>query len=296
MNERAVDISVIIVSWNVLHHLKDCLASLQNQHHISYEVHVVDNASSDGTAGHIEQQYPWVRLIASKRNLGFAGANNLALHHAIGRHVLFLNPDTVLEGDTLAQTVRYLDSHSDVGVLGAKMLHKDGSIQRSVRRFPTLLSQLLVLLKLHVFFPSIPSLRAYYAMDFSYENDADVDQVMGAFFACPAAFLQAVGGWDERFFLWFEEVDLCRRARDAGWKVRYTPLVRCTHLGGESFAQLFSVEQQVLFVRSMLRYFWKRRSFLSFVVLAFFGIISVFLALVEQPLKPFLKRYVRPNV
>lgn len=296
MNERrAVDCSVIIVSWNVRHLLEGCLASLEKQRIVTSEIIVVDNGSSDGTVEMVQGRFPRVALIESKRNLGFARANNLAYKDAKGRHILFLNPDTELTEDTLQKTVHYLDTHSDVGVLGPKMLNPDGTLQRSVRRFPSLSSQLLILLKLHVFFPRLQTLRRYNAADFSYEQEKDVDQVMGAFFACPRGFLESVGTWDERFFLWFEEVDLCKRAYESGWKVRFVPSLTCTHHGGSSFAQYLSVEQQSFFVRSVVQYFFKHHAFPSVVLLVAVGALSIPLALVEHFVKPLLFRNVRSN-
>src|SRR3990167_6158986 len=119
--QRRVDISVSIVSWNVWHRLEPCLRSLQGQQGVSFEILVVDNGSPEGTPEKIPEQFPNVRLIASKRNLGFAAANNVALREAKGDYILFLNPDTLLPPDTLSKTVHYLETHPDVGALGAKI-------------------------------------------------------------------------------------------------------------------------------------------------------------------------------
>ncbi len=291
MQEQQIDISVIIVSWNVREQLARCLASLVQQQGIRSEVFVIDNASADGSAQMVGEKFPEAHLTANTQNLGFARANNQVLSAARGRHVLLLNPDTELPPETLMRTVRYMDAHADVGVLGCTIHHADGSLQRSVLRFPTFLSQAMVLLKVQAFTQRPRPLRRYYALDFDYHKEADVDQIMGSFFVVRRAVFDEIGPLDNGFFLWFEEVDFCKRARAAGWIVRYTPDFTITHMGGESFRQLLSIEQQLIFDRSMLRYFRKHRAFLAYLGLLILCAPNLFFAFGEQ----FLQRWYEPK-
>lgn len=291
MQERQIDISVIIVSWNVREQLARCLVSITRQQDVRYEVFVVDNASADGSAQMVREKFPDVQLTANTQNLGFARANNQVLSATSGRHLLLLNPDTALPPQTLERTVKYLDEHEDVGVLGCTIHHTNGSLQRSVLRFPAFLSQAMVLLKVQAFTQRPLPLRRYYALDFDYQKKADVDQIMGSFFAVRRAVVDEIGPLDNGFFLWFEEVDFCKRARRAGWIVRYTPEFSITHAGGESFRQLLSIEQQLIFDRSMLRYFRKHHAFLAYLGLLILCAPNLLLAFGEQ----FFQRWYEPK-
>ncbi|MFH1171100.1 MAG: glycosyltransferase family 2 protein [bacterium] len=286
-----IDISVIIVSWNVSELLESCLTSLRRETGITKEILVVENASRDGSADMVREKFSDVVLIVNKENRGFARANNQGIRRARGRHILLLNPDTEVHAGTLATTVRTLDEHREIGILGCSIFGKDGVRQHSVRRDPTLSSQLLILLKMHVFFPKLSALQRYFAVDFSYTHAEDVEQVMGAFLAFPAQLIERIGLLDEGFFLWFEEVDYCRRTRASGLRVRFDPMITITHAGGESFGQLLSIEQQLLFNRSLLRYFHKQHSPLAFALLALLTPLSILLAALE----PIVKRWYVPK-
>ena len=286
-----MDISVIIVNWNVRELLLACLESLREQTGVRHEIIVVDNASRDESAEAVERQYPKVTLIANKNNRGFARANNQGIRLAKGRHILLLNPDTVVRPDTLRQTVAFLDNHPDIGILGCKILNRDGSRQRSIRRDPSFSSQALILAKLHAFFPKLNPLRRYFASDVTYDHEQDVEQVMGAFLAFRASLTNRVGLLDEGFFLWFEEVDFCKRVRAAGLRIVFLPSITITHFGGESFGQLLSIEQQLIFNRSLLRYARKHLSPLSCVFLTLLTPLSLFFALLE----PMIRRHYVPR-
>lgn len=290
MHDR-LDISVIIVNWNVRERLERCLSSLFSQEGCTYEVFVVDNASNDGSAAFVAERFPQARLIANTQNVGFARANNQALRESRGDVLLLVNPDTILPQDTLARTVQYFTAHPDVGILGCRLQHSDGSLQRSVLRFPTFWSQALVLLKVQAFTHRPAALRKYYALDFDYNRDMDVDQVMGSFFAVRRAVYDDLGSLDGHFFVWFEEVDYCRRAHAAGWRVRYTPSITVTHVGAESARQLLSIEQQIIFNRSLLHYFRKHHSLFAYAGLLTLSGVSYLLAFGEE----FFRRWYVPK-
>lgn len=255
-------ISIIIVSWNVKELLKKCLGSIyQNQGDLALEIFVVDNASNDGTPEMVKNEFPKVKLIANNKNLGFARANNQAIKLATGDYVLFLNPDTEIFVGTLQKSVDFINSHSDCGILGAQILNPDKTIQLSVRRLPTLWPIFLMLLKLPKIFPHLKSVEHYLYTDFDYLQEQTVDQVMGAFMFTKKEIIEKVGLFDERFFLWFEEVDFCRRVKQAGYEVYYSPMVQIVHYGGTSFARQSVVTKQSWFFRSALLYFLKHGIF-----------------------------------
>jgi len=281
-----VDLSIIIVSWNSGEDLRSCLKSIdQNEKNSNFEVFVVDNASQDGTPLMVKKEFPNVKLISNKQNQGFAKANNQAIRYASGRFLLLLNPDTKVEGGTLVKALNYMDQNKKVGVLGCKTVNPDGSLQKSVRRFPDLFSQIIILTKLHHFFPNLDSLKRYFANDFDYQKIQNADQVMGAFFMIRKECLDDIGLLDEDFWIWFEEVDFCRRAHKKNWQVVYNPNFTIMHKQGQSFYKLKATKEQYIFNRSLFHYFWKHRPKWEYVILAVFYPISLALAFLVELLE-----------
>lgn len=286
-----VDISILIVSWRVRELVRRCLESLGATDGTRAEIILVDNASNDGTVAMAHESFPNVHCIANGVNRGFAAANNQALSRATGRYMLLLNPDTEVRPGTVAQVVSYLDAHPDVGLFGSTILNPDGTLQRSVRRFPSLLTLAALLLKLHALFPDAPPVRSYFANDFDYDHEADVDQLMGAYLVVRREALHDIGMLDAGYYLWFEEVDWCKRARDAGWKVRYAPGMPIIHRGGESFRQHGNARQQLLFVKSALRYARKHFSPYAYAALVALAPLSLALGVLE----PLIRRFYVPR-
>lgn len=253
-----IDLSIVIISWNVKDFLQKCLQTIYaSQHHLTLEVFVVDNASTDGTARMVEQEFSSVVLIANKQNRGFAAANNQAIAKSTGRYLLALNPDTELAADTLQRMVDFMDQNKTVGIAGCQHRNPDASLQPSVRRLPTVSAMLLIISKLAKLWPKATSLRTYLALDFDYQKTQPVEQVAGSFFLMRREMIEKVGSFDERFFIWFEEVDLCQRAARAGWPVWYCADAWIVHHGGSSFKQQLAVRKQALFFKSAMRYFKK---------------------------------------
>ncbi|MDP6571482.1 MAG: glycosyltransferase family 2 protein [Patescibacteria group bacterium] len=253
-----MDISIIIVSWNVKDLLKKCIESvLKYSQNVGYEIIVVDNASNDGTSDMIKQNFPQVKLITNKENFGFAKANNQGIRQSKGDYVLLLNPDTEFIEDTLSKVIAKVESDKKIGVLGCRLLNQDRTLQPSVRRFPTIWSQIVILLKLHKPFPLL--LDNYLAKDFDYSREQKIDQVMGAFFLVRRSVFNQIGLLDEKFYIWFEEVDFCRRVWKAGYNVIYYPHISVVHKGGESFKQQMTLTKQAWFFRSMAHYFLKKK-------------------------------------
>lgn len=259
-------LSIIIVTWNVRELLRanlQRLATLSDT--VTREVFVVDNDSHDGTAAMLRSEFPWVHLITNAWDAGFAGPNNQALRLARGEVVLLLNPDMLVEPGALDATHKLLVEDKTIGVMGIKLLGQDGQPIGSVRRDPDFWSQLVILLKLPHLFPRIN--RRYLYSDFDYQRTQDVEHVRGSFFAFRRTLLETVGYLDERFHLWFEEVDYCKRARAAGLRIRYVAEVSAHDYVGKGFAQMKHFEKQRIFTDSMVRFFHKWHPFWQYVVL-----------------------------
>lgn len=256
MTPKFMDLSIIIVSWNTREALKNNLTALLKSQGLSFEVFVVDNNSSDGTVEVLKAEFPQLNIIANSANHGFAKANNQALALAGGDFILLLNPDMLVDDQTtLAKALAWLKSNPQAWVAGFKLLDSTGQILPQVRRFPTLADQLAIILKLPHLFPSL--LNRYIVKDFDYEQASAVDSIRGSFFFIRREALQKVGRLDERFFVWFEEVDYCRRVYQAGAEVWYAPVASATDLVGQSFGLLPRPQAQRYFRASQLSYFQK---------------------------------------
>ena len=231
------DLSVIIVSFNVADRLLACLRSVRAAAgDLCLEIIVVDNASEDDSvlqAG----QLAWVRLIANPDNRGFAAACNQGLRVARGRHVLLLNPDTIVRADVLPAAVRYLGAHPDVGVLGCRVLESDGRVAPTSHAFPSILNLALVTSGL-ARFSGVPWLDRYQLTRWDRSDARDVDVVTGCFMMLRREVVDHVGLLDEDFFFCGEEVDWCLRIRLAGYRARFAPVGEIVHEGNASGRQL----------------------------------------------------------
>ncbi len=274
-------ISVIIVNYKVKDLLDKALESLfRFNTDIDLDVIVVDNDSNDGSEGMIRLKYPQVRYIQSGGNLGFAKANNIGYKLSKYEHVLLLNPDTeFIEDGSLKKLIELFDSRVDIGAMACKLLNSDSTLQSSCRRLPTLASQIFVLLKLHNFFPYIiPAIKKYYMLDFDYNSEKKVEQVMGAFLLTTKKVVESVGGLlDEDYWLLFEEVDLCARIKETGLDIIFTPITSIKHHKGESFRQEKILKNQKTFNASLLIYFKKHKSKLQVLALQFFIALNWFI-------------------
>lgn len=252
--------SIIIVSWNVKELLQKCLKSIFDaSEDFDFEVFVVDNASADGSVEMAREKFPQVILIANKKNLGFAKANNLAIKQSIGDYVLLLNPDTELMDNSIKKIVEFLCDNPEIGILGPKLLNPDKTWQPSTRRFPNIWNQLAIILKLPRIFPRI--LDKYLMRDFNGRTAREVDQVMGAAFLIRREVINKIGFLDERYFIWFEEVDYCKMAKKENFKIYYWPGAEIIHYGGESFAKLPTFNKQIKYIKSAIKYFIKNGFF-----------------------------------
>jgi GT2 family glycosyltransferase len=250
-----MDLAVSVVSYRTPQPLAVCLAALEAEREdLQLEVTVVDNASGDGSAEMIAERFPWARLIRNRRNLGFGAAHNQVLRAARGaRHFLVLNADAAPAPRALRRLVDYLDAQPGAAVVGPRLRYPDGRTQPSRRRFPTLGTLFLESTQLQRVWPDNATLRRYYVADGSDDEVQDVDWLVGACLCVRAAAAEQVGLFDERFFLYSEELDWCRRFRAAGWRVVYLPSAEVTHLEGASSRLDLSARDRY-FQQSKLRY------------------------------------------
>jgi N-acetylglucosaminyl-diphospho-decaprenol L-rhamnosyltransferase len=253
----SVDISVIVVNWNVRDLLRRCLLSFNlSREDLVIEAIVVDCASSDGSVEMVQREFPWIRLIASEENLGYARGNNVGMAAARGRYLLLLNPDTEPVGDALGGMARYLDTHPTVGALGPALRYPDGALQSSRRRFPTLATAFCESTLLHQWFPNNRVARRYHLDDRPADVPQPVDWLVGAALMIRRQAWQQVGPLDEGFFMYFEELDWCRRCRAAGWEIHYLPTAEIVHHEGKSSEQV-TTARTIRFQRSKIRYYRK---------------------------------------
>jgi GT2 family glycosyltransferase len=237
------DASVIIVSFNTREVLRECLETLQKEAvGLNIETIVVDNQSRDQSAEMVETDFPWVLLRRSGSNLGFAGANNVAFREATGRYLVLLNSDAFLQAGSLRLAIQKMDEDPKCGLAGARLIGRDGAWQPSARTFPSPLNDFLTLSGLSARFPQSRFFGRFDRTWASPDQPAQADWVPGAFSIIRKEALSQAGLFDEDFFLYYEEVDLCCRIKQAGWSIWYWPDVVVVHLGGESSKTVSSLK------------------------------------------------------
>lgn len=252
-----MDISVVIVGWNARHYLELCLESLEAAPpRRSIETLVVDNASTDGSAEMIETRFPWVKLIKSGENLGFAKGNNLAIRQCHGRYVALVNPDVIVFPGCLDALADFLDQNPKVGNVGPRVFEPDMSMQSTCRRFPTLWNNFCDATGLATRFKNSRFFAGEHMFYFSHDRTLKVDVLVGCFSFIRREAFDAVGLLDEKMFMYGDDVDWCRRCWKAGWEVVFYPGAQAIHDRGKTTAPYpvrFAVAQQ----RSVL-YYWSK--------------------------------------
>ena len=260
MKPPSVDVSVVVVNYNtahLLHEMRDALTRSQGA--LTLQTIVIDNASRDDSVEVLRRDFSDAELIFNSRNVGFGRANNQALPLLTGRYVLLLNTDAFVSPDTLTKTVAYMDAHPDAGILGVRLIGRDGVLQPSCRYFPTPWNVFLHRSGLRRFFPRV---RMVDDMAWDHASVRECDWVPGCYYLVRRELIAEVGLFDPRYFLYCEEVDHCRTAKRRGWRVVYFPDVEVVHLGGESAkseGELTAAGRQLsaLQVESELLYFRK---------------------------------------
>jgi N-acetylglucosaminyl-diphospho-decaprenol L-rhamnosyltransferase len=243
------DVSVVVVSWNAREHIERCLESVRGR-----DVIVVDNGSTDGTVELVRGRFPDVRLI-EQGNLGMGGGNNTGMRAAEGRYFFLLNSDAWVEADGLDVLLAFADEHPDAAVVGPKLENPDGSLQRSVRGEPTLWRISTEYFFIRKLAPHTNLLNPLYVGGFDHDAVREVDWLSGAALLVRREAADAVGLFDESFFMFSEEADWQTRFRQAGWTIWFQPDAVVTHVGGASHGGRLYVEN----LRGQLRYFAKHQ-------------------------------------
>jgi len=278
-----VDLSIIIVNWNVRDLLRRCLESISLADEPP-QIIVVDNASTDGSIEMLRTEFPHARLIANDENRGFTAANNQGLAQAQGCYLLLLNPDTEVMEGALATMIGYMDENPEVGALGSQLRFPDGSLQPSRRRFPTFATALVESTVVQEWWPDNRILRRYYLADEPDDAVQPVDWVVGACLLIRREVYEQVGGLDEGFFMYSEELDWCKRIKDAGWEVVYLPTATVIHHEGKSSEQVVPA-RHIYFQSSKIRYFRKHHGKLQAGALRWFLLLTYVYQLAREGLK-----------
>ncbi len=222
------------------------------------EIIVVDNASTDGSAELVEREYSEVTLVRSKANLGFARANNLGIKRATGDWLALVNSDVVVHPGCFDELVNAMEARPEVGLAGPKVFGRDGCLQPTCRRLPNIRNTLCQTFWLDQLFPRWPLFSGREMRGWGYDKLAEVEVLSGCFWMARRTMVEAVGGLDERFFFYAEDVDWCKRVWDAGWKVIFVPAATTTHFGGGSSANA-PLRYSIELLRANLKYWKKHR-------------------------------------
>lgn len=270
-----MDVSIIISSWNTCDTLRNCLVSINNYPPDGeYEIIVIDNASKDGSVGMLRSQFPSVRLIENATNVGFGAANNQGVKIAKGKYLLLLNSDTLVHLNAVTALAHYIDMNSQVAAVGPRLLNEDGTLQISAFRTPTLLNEFWRLLNLD----RLMAFSQYPHKFFEANQPRSVEVLNGACILIRADVVRRIGLFDEDFFMYSEEVDLCERIRRNQWSLSWEPKAEVTHLGGKSTSQVAETMFLELY-RNKIKFFKKNRgksqAFFYKIILAIAAILRI---------------------
>lgn len=289
-----IDVSVIIVNWNTKDLLLDCIKSLiETTKKIKIEIIVVDNASSDGSPEAVQQNFPRVKIIVNKDNLGFARANNIGIMGSKGRYICLVNSDIKVINNALDQMISYMDNNPGVGVLGPKTLNADMTLRKNCRKYPSLWNMFCRSLGLHVLFPRIPFFSDTLMIYFDHSTIKKVNVLPGCFLLVRREALNDVGGLDENFFIYGEDKDWCKRFNYSGWDIHFFPSAEVIHFAGQS-----SSAAPIRFIIERLKansYYWKKHHkkityFLYVLILIFHYFIRLIGSSVLYIFKPSRRR------
>ncbi len=253
-----MDLSIVIVTYNSRAPVERCIASIEaHEPRCSYETIVVDNASSDGSADAVSRRFPRVRVVANSENLGYSRGVNQGIRLSSGRAILILNPDIVVRDGSIDRLMEFMDSHPDAGIAGSRLEYPDGRLQYSCRSFYTVRALILRRTVLGKLFPNAKPLREHLLLDYDHETPRTVDWIIGACMLVRREALETVGSMDERFFLYFEDIDWCNRMKRHGWSVCYVPASVMTHTYERSSAKSVLRKPFLIHVLSLMRYYEK---------------------------------------
>jgi GT2 family glycosyltransferase len=252
-----VDLSIVIVNWNTRTLLLDCLRSLTSQlAPFTSQIIVVDNASDDDSVEAVRREFPLVSIMENKENLGFAKANNVGLRECEGRYILLINSDVVLCEGCLTSLQQYMEQRPEIGVLGPRILNADFTLQESCKQFPTIWNAFCRALALDTVFPNLRLFSSQLMRYWSHDDIRTVDILSGCFWMVRREAFKDVGPLDERFFMYAEDKDWCKRYWSAGWAIVYYPRAEAIHLA-EGSSSRDPVRFYLEMCRANLRYWGK---------------------------------------
>lgn len=258
MTKSKIDLSISIVTYNSADLVCQCLESIfGHEHTFSFEVFVVDNNSKDGSVQDIQKRFPQVCLIQNKKNWGFARATNQAIEKGRGRYMLLFNPDIFALEGSIEKLMEYMDSHPDVGIAGSRLLYPDGALQLSCRRFPTLATLFLRGTRIGDLFPGNRFLKEYLLEHENHHQDLDVDWCLGSCLMVRRKAIDEVGMLDDKYFMYYEDIDYCYRMKQKSWKITYLASTEMIHHYQRKSASIPPNRYTLIHLKSAFYFFWK---------------------------------------
>ncbi|MBI2118372.1 MAG: glycosyltransferase family 2 protein [Elusimicrobia bacterium] len=271
---KNLDLTISIVNYNTSNLLEKCLISIY-QHHkqISFEIFVIDNASTDSSVTMVQKKFPMVNLIRNGQNLFFTKAHNQALSQAQGRYSVILNPDLYFEDNALEKIINFMDKDNSIGAAGPKILNLDGSVQGSGDRLPSFLYGLFEVFLINTIWKTNPIRSNRIRPDWDRDQTETVESLSGACMLVRSSLFKDVGILDERFLIYWEETDWCKRILEKGYKIYLFSEAKLYHLGSVGMDLHGKEKKEKIFFNSMLKYYKKHYGFLAY---ALFNLIYLF--------------------
>ncbi len=291
-----MDISIVIVNWNTKDLLIDCLRSLNEQKgNFQKEVIVVDNGSIDGSQRAVRKTFPEVKIIENNANLGFAKANNIGMKASTGRYLCLVNSDVKVLDGCLCRLMHHMDQDTSIGIIGPKILWPDMSLQDSCRKFPSLWNNVCEFLHFNRLFPKSDFFSGEHMMFFDHMSIRNVEGLVGCFLMIRRNALEIIGLFDEQFFIYSEETDLCKRFFEKSWKIIFFPDARAIHYGRISSSRdtlRFSFEQ----LKSKIQYWNKHHGRLTVTIILFIYVVYYTLRLAADSIQYITKPMMRVQI
>jgi len=291
-----MDFSIIIVNYNTKELLKNCLRSVfQKMKDIDFEVWVVDNASTDDSLEMVRKEFPKIKIIANKENIGFARANNQAIKEVAGKYVLLLNPDTIILDENFKELIKFMEEHPEVGACGPLILNRDGTIQRQCKKgWPTFWNSFTYYSGLWKLFSKNKWWRKnfgrYFLLDKPDDKIYEVDSLSGSAMMVRKEALKEVGLMCEDYIMYWDDIDWCYRIKKANWKIYYVPLTKITHYGGAGGTQLHAFKNLWYFHKGACLFYKRHLASHNFFLVNFLYYSGVWFAFGLKLLSNLFKR------
>tara|TARA_Y100000590_G_scaffold382759_1_gene452970 strand:- start:1390 stop:2313 length:924 start_codon:yes stop_codon:yes gene_type:complete len=275
-----MELSIIIVNYEMGNYITQCIDSIYKEtKKIDFEIIIVDNSRSRNDHDVLKEKFPGIIIHFNDKNLGFSKACNQGILLSSGKMILFLNPDTIVLNGAIDRVYEFINEDSDAGIVGCKLLNFDGTLQYSCKSFPSIWNLFCEAIYLYRIFPKTKLFGSYHMSCFDYDSIQDVDVVMGAFMMLKRGVIDSIGKFDESYFMYSEETDLCYRAIQKGWKVQYYPNSEIMHRWGgmsDGLIDRLSIEVH----KSLMIFCRKNHKLLYFLIeksIVFFGVVLRFI-------------------